>query len=274
MFFSKALLFLASAGVLEAAAPLEHFRRQSGSGDTCIASNLIQGASGLTGQESGTEGIKDGQAESLTDKANFINFCQGKTVTNGEQNTAGSCNPIPMGDIPSTNNMVSAVITNPKFGQTFGKNESFTITVQTAHLDAGSFTNPTTTYYTAPQQLNANGDIIGHCHVTVQDLGDFNTQTPPDANQKAFFLGIDDAGNGQGLLSADVSTGLLPGNYRVCTMIAAMNHQPVNMPIAQRGAQDDCVRFRVVDGAVGGGPGGPGGPGGNSTAPTRRRFTI
>jgi len=28
-------------------------------------------------------------------------------------------------------------------------------------------------------------------------------------------------------------------------MTAAANHQPVIMPVAQRGAQDDCVRFSV-----------------------------
>jgi transcription initiation factor TFIID subunit 15 len=157
-----------------------------------------------------------------------------------------------MGDIPSTDNMVSAVILEPSFGQTLGKNESFTIRVQTQNLDAGSFTNPDTTYYTAPQQLNQNGDIIGHCHVTVQRLDSLQAQSPPDPKTFDFFLGIDDDGNGQGLLSAPVDTGLFPGTYRVCTMIAAMNHQPVSMPVAQRGAQDDCVRFQVVDGAANG----------------------
>lgn len=30
-------------------------------------------------------------------------------------------------------------------------------------------------------------------------------------------------------------------------MIAAQNHQLVLMPVAQRGAQDDCVRFQVAE---------------------------
>jgi hypothetical protein len=40
-------------------------------------------------------------------------------------------------------------------------------------------------------------------------------------------------------------------------MIAARNHQPVNMPVAQRGAQDDCTKFEVVaeQGGQGGGRG-------------------
>jgi transcription initiation factor TFIID subunit 15 len=29
-------------------------------------------------------------------------------------------------------------------------------------------------------------------------------------------------------------------------MIAARNHQPVNMPVARRRAQDDCTQFEVV----------------------------
>jgi hypothetical protein len=34
----------------------------------------------------------------------------------------------------------------------------------------------------------------------VQDIGDLQATTPPDPPTFAFFKGIDDAGNGQGLL--------------------------------------------------------------------------
>jgi transcription initiation factor TFIID subunit 15 len=158
----------------------------------------------------------------------------------------GSCNGIPMGKIPSQNNMISAIITNPKVGVKVPSDTTFNIEVQTTHLTAGKFTNPTTNYYTAPQDLDAKGDIIGHCHVTVQDIGDMQTLNTPDVINFAFFKGIDDAGNGQGLLKAVVTDGLPVGIYRVCTMISAANHQPVNMPVAQRGAQDDCTKFEVV----------------------------
>lgn len=60
-----------------------------------------------------------------------------------------------------------------------------------------------------------------------------------------FFKGINDAGDGSGGLKATVSAGLEKGFYRVCTMSSAANHQPVLMPVAQRGAQDDCQRFSV-----------------------------
>lgn len=151
-----------------------------------------------------------------------------------------------MGQIPATKNMVSAMIAFPQIGDTISANKTFNISVQTSHLEAGFFVNPTTNYYTAPQALNKNGDIIGHCHVTIQNIGSLRSIIPPDPSKFAFFKGIDDAGNGKGLLQAIVPDGLPAGVYRVCTMIAARNHQPVTMPVAQRGAQDDCTKFEVV----------------------------
>ncbi|KAK5047591.1 hypothetical protein LTR84_006688 [Exophiala bonariae] len=260
-------LFLASGSLISGAALhrgevratglLPRQQRQSNS-QTCLDSNLIQKASEKTGQEPGTDGIKAGQSPSATDNANFINFCSGQTLTNGQQLTAGSCNGIPMGRIPAAKNMISAVIVNPQPAQQITADQTFNISVQTAHLDAGFFVNPTTNYYTAPQDLNQNGDIIGHCHVTVQDIGSFTNNNPPDPVKFAFFKGIDDDGNGQGLLQAVVTDGLPVGIYRVCTMIAARNHQPVNMPVAQRGAQDDCTKFQVVAGSNNNGNGGKG----------------
>lgn len=181
-----------------------------------------------------------------SDDANFINFCAGETLTNGQQVQGGSCNGIVMGKIPATNRMISSIIQNPQPGQTIQENETFDIVVNTQNLAAGSFTNPQETYYSAPQDLDGQGRIIGHTHVTVQDLGnDLTPNNPPDAQQFVFFKGINDAGNGQGILSATVTGGLPAGNYRVCTMTGASNHQPVLMPVAQRGAQDDCTKFTV-----------------------------
>ncbi|KAG9249558.1 uncharacterized protein F5Z01DRAFT_494346 [Emericellopsis atlantica] len=215
--------------------------RQNG-GNGQLNQDVIQQASASDG------GPSNGQAPSQTDNNNFINFCQGQDLTNGEQKQGGSCNGIPMGKIPSTNRMVSAIFTNPKNGDTIASNTGFTISVQMLNFAPGTFTNPDNTYYSAPQDLDGNGNIIGHTHVTVQDLGgDQNPTTPLDPTTFAFFKGINDQGNGQGLLSADVADGLPAGNYRLCSLVAAANHQPVIMPVAQRGAQDDCVRFTVAD---------------------------
>jgi hypothetical protein len=151
-----------------------------------------------------------------------------------------------MGDIPAKTNMVSSIITNPQTGSQIPSDTTFTITVQMANLVAGSFTDADATYYAGPQFLQ-NGQIVGHTHVTVQDLGkSLNPTVALDATQFAFFKGINDAGNGQGLLSANVTGGLPAGNYRVCTMASASNHQPVLMPVAQRGTPDDCTKFVVT----------------------------
>jgi hypothetical protein len=150
-----------------------------------------------------------------------------------------------MGDIPAKTNMVSSIITFPHTGSVIPSDTDFTITVQMNNIVAGSFTDADTTYYSAPQFL-LNGNVVGHTHVTVQDLGNtLNPTVAPDATQFAFFKGINDQGNGKGLLSANVVGGLPAGNYRVCTMASASNHQPVLMPVAQRGTSDDCTKFVV-----------------------------
>src|SRR3569833_1889051 len=151
-----------------------------------------------------------------------------------------------MGEMPAKAKMVSSIILFPQNGQSIPAGQDFNITVQMSNIQAGTFTNPVSTYYSAPQRLNDQGIIIGHTHVTVQDLGkSLNPQVPPDPTQFAFFKGINDAGNGKGLLQATVAGGLPAGNFRVCTMAAATNHQPVIMPVAQRGSQDDCTKFTV-----------------------------
>ncbi|CAP67810.1 uncharacterized protein PODANS_1_16920 [Podospora anserina S mat+] len=212
--------------------------------ETCLAAAALQTGSQSTGQNGAQ--AADGQVNSATDNANFINFCQGKTLTNGLQNRDGSCNGIPMGEIPSANRMVSTVILNPKNGDDLEPLTTFQIQVNVANMQLGAFTNATSTYYSAPQTLNGGGQIIGHTHVTVQDTGNtLNPTQPLDATVFAFFKGINDAGNGNGQLAAEVTGGLPTGCYRVCTMSSASNHQPVLMPVAQRGSQEDCRYFSV-----------------------------
>ncbi|KAG5950415.1 hypothetical protein E4U53_005116 [Claviceps sorghi] len=198
-------------------------------GGLALNPDLVQTAS----QDDGNNPGADGQAASATSNNNFINFCSGKTLTNGKQIKQG-------------------VFVNPQNGANLPANQDFKIQVQMINFKAGTFTNATSNYYSAPQDLDAQGNIIGHTHVTIQDTGKgLNPKRPLDPTQFAFFKGINDAGNNKGLLAADVTGGLPAGNYRLCSMSAAANHQPVLMPVAQRGAQDDCVRF-----TVGGGPGG------------------
>ncbi|KAG6039452.1 hypothetical protein E4U41_002537 [Claviceps citrina] len=238
------------------------FGRQGGNNgggddDLTLRADLVQTASqddgnnpGAAGQVASATRLLYGQPEREADKNrsnnNFINFCKGKTLTDGKQLKQGSCNGIPMGNIPALNKMVSSVFVNPQNGDNLPALQDFKIQVQMINLRAGNFVNATSNYYSAPQDLDAQGRIIGHTHITVQDTGkDLNPRRPLDPTKFVFFKGINDAGNNQGLLSANVTGGLPAGNYRLCSMSAAANHQPVMMPVAQRGAQDDCVRFTV-----------------------------
>ncbi|EFX02303.1 fungal transcriptional regulatory protein [Grosmannia clavigera kw1407] len=220
----------------------------------CLDPSLIQTASNRTGQERGTPGVEPGEVSSEIDTTNFINFCAGRELTNGRQLSTSSCNGIPMGRIPAHDRMIASLITSPATGERLPAHMAFNITIHTVHLTAGYFANPLASYYSAPQDLDENGNIYGHCHVTVQELtvkrhdwGEVVVKIP-DPRKFVFFTGISDAGDGRGRLQATVVGGLPVGHYRVCTMIAARNHQPVMMPVAQRGAQDDCVRFQVIDG--------------------------
>jgi hypothetical protein len=152
-----------------------------------------------------------------------------------------------MGKIPGVDNMISTIITHPAPGQSMESNKTFNITIQTTHLKAGILSNPEASYYTAPQDLDDQGDIKGHCHVVVQEMGNMTARAPPDPKNPAFFQANAEVLNDDGRLQATVEGGLAPGIYRVCTIVSAENHQPVAMPVAARGSQDDCVRFTVKE---------------------------
>lgn len=195
---------------------------------------LLQGNVQQGSNSQGTPDIAAGQSNSKTDPANFINHCTGKTLTNGKQVTQGSCNGVVMGDIPSNNNMISSIVIFPAPNQDLQPNTQFNVQVQLTNLVAGSFTDPINTYYSAPQELQG-GNVVGHCHVTIQDLNNnIAPQQPPDPKKFAFFKGINDDGNGAGLLQATVTGGLPAGTYRICTMNSASNHQPVLMPVSTK----------------------------------------
>lgn len=74
--------------------------------------------------------------------------------------------------------MVSTIIVSPKPGENIAANTQFNVVLQVNNLEAGTFTNPDNTYYSAPQTLK-NGKIVGHTHVTIQDMGGSLTPTQP-----------------------------------------------------------------------------------------------
>ncbi|RIB15572.1 hypothetical protein C2G38_1903141, partial [Gigaspora rosea] len=168
----------------------------------------------------------------------------------GTQKNSSTCMTTQMGELPTFNNMVSSLIIAPSNGQTIKANTGFTLKVKINNMVTGNFADAAKQYYTFSQQLDKNtGKILGHSHFTVQPLE--GNGTPPDARKFLFFKGLNDPEQA-GVLSADVvqnnaakTPGLPAGQYRVCSMASSFAHQPVLMPVAQRGAQDDCVRFNV-----------------------------
>jgi len=202
-----------------------------------------------------------GQVKSLTSTNNFINFCltvPNLPITDGKQITTGSCNPAPIGAIPSVDNMPSSKFTNPKNGGTVAANQQFTISMAINNLATGNFVNAQANYFAAPQQLNGQGVIVGHSHVVVEQLTALDQTTPTDPKKFAFFKGLNAAAAG-GVLTADVTSGLPAGAYRLCSINSAANHQPAIAPVAQHGSLDDCVYFTATAGGAAAGGAAAGG---------------
>jgi hypothetical protein len=198
-----------------------------------------------------------GQVASLTSTNNFINFCltvPNLPITNGKQITTGSCNPAPIGTIPSVDNMPSSKFTFPTNFGTIKANTNFTISMAIQNLQTGFFVNAQENYFSAPQQLNSAGQIQGHSHVVIEQLSSLAQTTPTDPKKFAFFKGLNAAASG-GKLTADVTGGLAAGFYKLSSINSAANHQPVIVPVAQHGSLDDAIYFTVTaDGAAAASP--------------------
>jgi hypothetical protein len=152
-----------------------------------------------------------GQVASLTSTNNFINFCIDKgEITNGLQIQGGSCNPAPMGQIPPTTQMPSAKFQFPPNMGNIDANTAFTIKMGINNMQTGAFVDAEKNYFAAPQQLNAQQQIIGHSHVVIEKLTSLTQTTPLDPTQFAFFQGLNSVAV-DGVLTADVSSGLPPG---------------------------------------------------------------
>ncbi|KZV99530.1 hypothetical protein EXIGLDRAFT_762621 [Exidia glandulosa HHB12029] len=210
-----------------------------------LSPDLVQPASARNGQE---ENPTDGQVESLTSVNNFINYCATKpnlALTNGEQNFAGSCNGIIMGEIMAKDKMPSAKVLFPPNNAVIEEGTDINFQIKVRSIQTGSFTNAQRTYYSAPQQLNAQGIMIGHQHVTVNEEPSADATEPLDPQDFVFFKGLNDPAVND-VLSAVATGGLKAGFYRACTLGSSANHTPIIPPIAQRASGEDCVRFQVV----------------------------
>lgn len=135
------------------------------------------------------KGYFTGQVASLTSTNNYINFCllSQLPLTNGKQVTTGSCNGVPMGNLPSVDNTPSAKIAFPKNFATIPANQQFTFQLNIAKLTTGSFTNAQLTYFSAPQNLDGSGNIVGHSHITCDALSAIDQTTPTNSKEFVFF---------------------------------------------------------------------------------------
>lgn len=190
-----------------------------------------------------------GQSPSLTSSNNFINHCAltlpGVPLTNGQQIATGSCNPAPIGLIPSVDNMPSAKFVNPVNNATIQANTAFDAQLRVKNFQTGSFTNAQKTYFAAPQQLNKAGQIIGHTHIVIETLTSIFQTEPTDSTTFFFFKGVNDPDVG-GIATAQVTKGVPAGAYRMCSINTGSNHVPCIGPIAQHGSFDDCTYFTAV----------------------------
>jgi hypothetical protein len=208
---------------------------------TTLDPSVIQSGSAQNGNPTG------GQVASVTSTNNFINFCatsaNGAPLMNGTQTKSkAACNPIPMGMIASQNNMPSGKFTNPKNLDTIQANTSFNITMKIQNLVTGNFVNPQTNYFSAPAQQDQTGNTIGHSHFVVEAIDSLQSTTVTNPLQFAFFKGVDPAAV-NGVMTVNVPGGLPAGTFRLGSMNAAANHQPVLATVAQHGMFDDVVYF-------------------------------
>ncbi|KLJ11465.1 hypothetical protein EMPG_13344 [Blastomyces silverae] len=213
--------------------------------ELCLKPNTLQSGSSLDGEKEALN--KDEVTPSRTSSNNFINYCSRKILTNGKKNKGGSCNGIPMGEIPSTKHMVSTLIISPSLGDTFKVNQPIVFEIAVRNIEMGFYTNSNVTYISAPQSLNSEGLVQGHTHLTVEFMGPTATSIEAlDASNPTWFKSVNSPNNKGNRFTARLDKGLgKVGFYRVCTLTAAANHQPVIMPVPKRGAQDDCTKFKV-----------------------------
>jgi hypothetical protein len=197
-----------------------------------------------------TDGQQDpepGQVASLTSKNNFINFCKDFPtfpLTNGQQIKTGSCNAAPMGVLAAQSNIPSSKFQFPlNFDTSLKANQPFTVQIIVQHLSTGNAANAQLSYLAAPQQVDSNGDVIGHLKIVIEPIDSFTSTSPTDPTRFSLVAGINDHAV-NGMIKYSV-TGLPEGFYRMSTMNTATNGQPVLVNVHQHGAIDDTIYVRI-----------------------------
>ncbi|ORZ33059.1 hypothetical protein BCR44DRAFT_41690 [Catenaria anguillulae PL171] len=144
--------------------------------------------------------------------------------------------------------MVSTLIVQPENGATIQRGATVPFACTTSNMETGFFDDPQRLYYATPQTLNAEGVIQGHQHISIQRIASTTTAPDPRSESLSFFVGLNTKADAQGVHTATIpaTTFTQPGVYRICTITGTRGHQPVIMPVARRGSQDDCIRVTVA----------------------------
>ncbi|KAJ3557805.1 hypothetical protein NP233_g11653 [Leucocoprinus birnbaumii] len=192
--------------------------------------------------------VLPGQVASLTSSNNYINFCltiPGASFRAPFNSSQVSCNPAPMGVLPSIDDMLGCKFIVPQNMGNIRTSSAFVIQVAITGINSSFRTQPINNYLAAPQHLDNNGRVQGHLVVVIEAIDSIDSTVPTDPKKFAFFTAMSGPANGP--LMAVVNNGLPAGVYRAAALMQTANHAPVLSPIEQHGASTDHVYFTVSE---------------------------
>ncbi|KAJ7583252.1 hypothetical protein C8J56DRAFT_205185 [Mycena floridula] len=196
-----------------------------------------------------SNGLENPTSASLTSLNNFINYCASTSLplSTGDPNARqAACSPIPIGLLPSPENIPSAKFSFPTNGVVIPEGTLFNVTLKLRNFAIGDIA--TATYISVPQQLNAEGKIIGHAHVVIELLQSLNQTNATNPNQFALWRTLS-AQTGQSdtvsFVTGGVAGGLPEGFYRLSATLSSTSRQPIVVSVSQHGAINDAVYFTV-----------------------------
>lgn len=201
----------------------------------------------------GQDSPADGQVASLTSTNNFINFCStvpNLPITNGASLISGSCNPAPMGVLPSSDNIPSCKFTFPRHLDVLRTNQAFIVELSVLNFNSEPVqANKDKNFLSAPQQLNEDGLIVGYVGIVIQEIDSLDSVEPLDPRVFAFHKSSAPTSftspDGTNVIQLSVAQGLPAGTYRLTSLMRTANHAPVLSPILAQGSSNDVVYFTV-----------------------------
>jgi hypothetical protein len=137
----------------------------------------------------------------------------------------------------------SSKFTYPRNGDILAPNAPLTVGLAVTNFATGNFANEETSFMAAPQQLDSSGRILGHPFIVFEQLTSLDDFDTTDPTTFTLFKGIQSQADSTGVVTTTL-TGLPTGFYRVTSMLATANGQPLLLPVIQHGAVDDTIFVR------------------------------